>query len=84
MRTLRFSLNGFGASVTLPDEFFDERGVPRWHLLNNRFSAPIITWNRIIGGVPNDEPEPTQEVPTLSEELSQLRAVVDSLERKFS
>jgi hypothetical protein len=84
MRTLGFSLCGFPASVSVPDEFFDERGVPRWHLLNARFSSPSITWNTTIGGVPVDEPVVNQQqVPTIGEELQKLREVVAALEKKF-
>ena len=58
MRTLRFAICAggevFRASMTLPDEYFDEKGVPRWHLLNSRFSAPIIIWDKIISGVQPD------------------------------
>lgn len=92
MRTLRFGFNcggeTFRGSVTLPDEYFDERGVPRWHLLNARFSAPYIIWDRIIGGVPRDEvvvandPQHPQPIP-IGEELRLLREVVDLLEKKF-
>lgn len=85
MRTLQFGLNGYRASVTLPDEFFDERGIPCWHLLNARFSSPSISWSRPIGGVPKDEPvnQPTPAVPTIGEELQKLRQVVASLEQKL-
>jgi hypothetical protein len=84
MRTLGFSLCGFSANVSVPDEFFDERGVPRWHLLNARFSSPSITWNTPIGGVPVDEPVVSQQqVPTIGEELQRLREVVATLEKKF-
>jgi hypothetical protein len=84
MRTLGFSLCGFSATVSVPDEFFDERGVPRWHLLNARFSSPSITWNTPIGGVPVDEPVVSQQqVPTIGEELQRLREVVATLEKKF-
>lgn len=86
MRTLRFGINGFGASVTLPDEYFTETGVPKWHLLNARFSFPNITWNRTIGGVPHDEDVVYQpkELPPIGEELQKLRDVVASLEQKFN
>jgi hypothetical protein len=83
MRTLGFSLCGFFASVSVPDEFFDGRGVPLWHLLNARFSSPSITWNTPIGGVPVDEPVGNQQVPTIGEELQKLREVVAALEKKF-
>ena len=85
MRTLRFTLNGFSASVALPDHFFDERGIPRWHLLNARFGSPFIAWNQVIGAVPKDEDvvyQPTQSIP-IGEELQKLREVVESLDRKF-
>jgi hypothetical protein len=84
MRTLRFTLNGFSASVALPEHFFDERGVPRWHLLNARFGSPAITWNQVIGGVPTDEEvveQATQSIP-IEEELRKLREVVESLDKK--
>jgi len=85
MRTVRFGINGFGASVTLPDEYFTETGIPKWHLLNSQFSSPIITWNRTIGGVPCDEDVVYQpkELPPISEELQKLREVADSLEKKL-
>jgi hypothetical protein len=84
MRTLGVSLCGFSASVSVPDEFFDERGVPRWHLLNARFSSPSITWNTPIGGVPVDEPVVNQQqVPPIGEELQKLREVVAALEKEF-
>ena len=64
MRTLRFGFNCggdvFGASVTLPDEYFTEAGVPKWHLLNSKFSSPIITWGRPIGGEPVAKDAPQQ------------------------
>lgn len=84
MRTLRFSVNGFPASVSLPEHFFDERGVPRWHLLNARFGSPVITWVQVIGAVPKDEDVvflPTESIP-IKEELAKLREVVDSLGKK--
>jgi hypothetical protein len=84
MRTLGFSLCGFSATVSVPDEFFDGGGVPLWHLLNARFSSPSITWNTTIGGVPVDEPVVNQQqVPTIGEELQKLREVVAALEKKF-
>jgi hypothetical protein len=84
MRTLGFSLCGFPASVSVPDEYFDERGVPRWPRLNARFSSASITWNTLIGGVPVDEPVVNQQqVPTIGEELQKLREVVAALEKKF-
>jgi hypothetical protein len=59
MRTLHFGMNVGGevyrGSVTLPDQYFDAMGVPRWHLLNARFSSPVILWDYPIGGVPVDE-----------------------------
>lgn len=83
MRTLRFSLCGFQASVALPDEFFDEHGIPKWHLLNTRFSSAPITWVRPIGGVPVDGVVEQPTVPTINEELQKLREVVETLEMKF-
>lgn len=85
MRTLRIGINGFGASVSLPDEYFDERGIPRWNLLNARFSSPNITWSRPLGGVPHDEDVVYQpkELPPIGEELQKLRDVVASLQKKF-
>ncbi|HEX6822676.1 MAG TPA: hypothetical protein VF123_11510 [Candidatus Sulfotelmatobacter sp.] len=84
MRTLTFGLNGFRASVALPDEYFDERGVPRWHLLNSHFSSANIIWNRVIGGVQRDEPVVNNPQPTpITEELQKLREVVRLLEKKF-
>jgi hypothetical protein len=84
MRTLTFSLNAHPASVSLPDEYFTETGVPKWHLLNSRFGVPVIIWNRVIGGVPVDEvvvdPQP---IPPIEEELQKLREVVASLEKKL-
>jgi len=85
MRTLRFSLNGFPASVSLPEHFFDEHGRPRWHLLNSRFGSPFIVWSKPLGGVPEDENvvyQPTEPIP-ITEELSKLREVVEALEKKF-
>jgi hypothetical protein len=85
-RTLGFSLNAHRASVSLPDEYFTETGAPKWHLLNSHFGSPVITWNSVIGGVPIDEDvvyQPTKELPTISEELQKLRAVVAALEKKF-
>jgi hypothetical protein len=89
MRTLTFGLcaggDAFRASVALPDEYFDERGLPKWHLLNARFSSPAIIWDRIIGAVQKDEPvvgQPTKELPPIGEELQKLRDVVASLEQK--
>jgi hypothetical protein len=84
-RTLRLTLNGFPASVSLPEHFFDERGKPRWHLLNARFGTPFIVWDKPIGGVPVDEPVVNQqtEVPTIGEDLLKLREVVASLDKKF-
>jgi hypothetical protein len=62
MRTLTFGFicggEVFRGSVTLPAEYFDERGVPRWHLLNSRFSSPVIVWDRPIGPVPVDGVKP--------------------------
>ena len=84
MRTLRFSLNGFSASVTLPNHFFDEYGRPLWHLLNSRFGSPLIVWNQPIGGVPRDEDVvliPTESIP-IAGDLQKLREVVASLEKK--
>ena len=86
-RTLTFGLNGFRASVSLPDEYFTETGVPKWHLLNSHFSSPVILWNRVIGGVPVDEnvvEQPTKELPPIGEELQKLRDVVATLEQKFN
>ena len=88
MRTIRFGLcagdDAFRASVTLPDEYFNEHGVPLWHKLNSRFSSPVIIWDRVIGGVPKDEQvvyQPTQAIP-IREELQKLREVVAALEKK--
>jgi hypothetical protein len=71
--------------VTLPDEYFDDRGLPKWHLLNSRFSSPVIIWDRPIGAVQVDEPVVNQpkELPPIGEELQKLRDVVVSLEKKF-
>lgn len=55
MRTLTFNLNGFPASVALPDNFFDGFGRPRWHLLNSRFSNARIEWSDPIGAVPDED-----------------------------
>ena len=90
MRTLTFGINVGGevyrASVALPDEFFDDRGLPRWHLLNSRFSSPVIYWDRPIGAVQVDEPVVNQpkELPPIGEELKQIRQAVASLEQKFN
>jgi hypothetical protein len=84
MRTLRFTLNGFSASVTLPEHFFDGHGRPRWHLLNARFGSPFIVWDKPIGGVPVDGDvvyQPTQSIP-IKDELQKLREVVESLDKK--
>lgn len=84
MRTLRFTLNGFSASVTLPDHFFDERGIPLWHLLNARFGSPLMIWNQVIGSVPKDEDvvfQPTESIP-IKDELAKLREVLESLQNK--
>lgn len=83
-RTIGFSLNGFPASVFLPDEYFTETGVPKWHLLNSYFSSPVMVWNRVIGGVQVDEvvvANAPQAIP-IGEELQKLRQVVASLEKK--
>jgi len=85
-RTLGFSLNAHRASVSLPDEYFTDTGAPKWHLLNSHFGSPVITWNRVIGGVPKDENvvcQPTKELPLINEELQKLREVVAALEKKF-
>lgn len=85
VRTLRLNLNGFSASVSLPDHFFDEHNRPRWNVLNARFGSPIIIWNQVIGGVPKDEDvvyQPTESI-AIGEELQKLREVVESLEQKF-
>jgi hypothetical protein len=85
MRTLRLGINGFGGSVTVPDEYFTEAGIPKWHLLNAQFSTPIITWSKPIGGVPVDEKvvcQPANEPLHIGEELQKLREVVASLEQK--
>ena len=74
MRTISLSLCGYRATVALPDEFFDAHGVPLWHMLNARFSSPIIRWSQPIGGVPRDEvlvvnaPQPTP----IGEELQKV------------
>jgi len=87
MRTLTFGMNVGGevyrASVTLPDEYFDDRGLPKWHLLNNRFSSPVIYWDRPIGAIRHDEVvvDVPQPIP-IREELQKLRDVVASLEKK--
>jgi len=89
MRTLTFGIACGGevyrASMTLPGEYFDERGLPKWHLLNSRFSSPVIYWDRPIGAVPVDEPvvNAPQQPPSVREELQKLREVVVSLEKKF-
>jgi hypothetical protein len=85
-RTLGFSLNAHRASVSLPDEYFTDTGVPKWNLLNSRFGSPVIIWNMVIGGVPIDENivyQPTKELPPIGEELQKLREVVAALEKKF-
>jgi hypothetical protein len=90
MRTLTFGLNVGGeiyrAGVTLPDEYFTEQGLPKWHLLNARFSSPVIIWDRPIGAVQVDEPVVNQpkELPPFGEELKQIRQAVASLEQKFN
>ena len=81
-RTLSFVLNGFPASVSLPDHFFDERGIPRWHVLNSRFGQPFIVWNQPIGAVPVDDDVEQPASPT-KEELKQLQLRLDSLEKKI-
>ncbi len=84
MRTLGFSLCGFPARMSLPEHFFDERGIPRWNLLNARFGSPVIVWNKPIGAVPVDENvvyQPTQSIP-IEDELRKLREVVESLDKK--
>lgn len=74
-----FSGETFPGVLELPDKYFDGLGRPLMHLLNNRLGAgPTITWRpdwQVDGEAP---PE-----PTITEELSQLRAVVASLEQKF-
>jgi hypothetical protein len=89
MRTLTFGVNVGGevyrASVRLPNDYFDDFGRPKWHLLNSRFSSPVILWDRPIGGVPRDEvvvANVPQPIP-IGEELQKLREVVVSLEKKF-
>lgn len=85
MRTLRLTLNGFSASVSLPDHFFDEHNRPRWNLLNARFGSPIIIWNQVIGAVPKDEDvvyQPNESIP-IGDELQKLREVVEALEKKL-
>src|SRR5258705_13731787 len=97
MRTLGFTINGFSASMTLPDGYFTEAGIPRWNRLNSEFASPNIIWNRVIGGVQVDEkvvnpkPEYLQQpdviaLPTstpIGEELKQIRQAVASLEQKL-
>jgi hypothetical protein len=89
MRTLTFGFNCSGevyrASVALPDEFFTEQGLPKWHILNSRFSSPNIVWDRIIGGVQKDEPvvNQPQQPPSMGEELQKLRDAVRALEEKL-
>ena len=89
MRIMTFGFNCggevFRGSVALPDEYFDEKGRPRWNLLNSRFSSPVISWHHPIGAVPVDEQvEPKAELPPIGEELQKLRDVVASLEQKFT
>ena len=90
MRTLTFGFNCGGevyrGSVRLPNEYFTDQGLPRWHLLNTRFSSPNIIWDRVIGSVQHDVPvvnQPKQSPPSMGEELQKLRDVVVSLEKKF-
>lgn len=82
-----FCGESFAATLRLPDEYFDANGVPLWHKINSRFGGqPAIHWDRPIGAVPSDEPvvsEPTQETPSVREELQKLRDVVATLEKKF-
>lgn len=91
MRTLSFGINVggevFRASVALTDSYFDDRGRPRWNLLNARFSSPVILWDtQPIGAVPVDDPvvNQPQQLPPIGDELQKLREVVDSLEKKFN
>ena len=91
MRTLTFGISvggeTFRASVSLTDSYFDDKGRPRWNLLNARFSSPVILWDtHPIGAVPVDDPVVDQppQIPTIGDELRKLREVVDSLEKKFS
>jgi len=85
--TCGINFNGevFRATLRVPDEYFDDRGLPKWHLLNSRCSNPQIFWDRPIGGVPRDEvviANVPQPIP-IGEELQKLREVVVSLEKKF-
>jgi hypothetical protein len=57
MRTIYFTLNGHHASVTLPAQYFDDYGNPKYHLLNSKFCNPFIVWERPIGGVNLDGTE---------------------------
>lgn len=91
MRTLTFgiSVGGevFRASVCLTDEYFDARGLPKWNLLNARFSSPVILWDtQPIGAVPVDEVvvNQPQQIPPIGDELRKLREVIVSLEQKFN
>ena len=85
MRTLTFRLCGYAASMALPAESFDDRGLPKWNLLNAHFSSPFIIWDRPIGGVKVDDVacQPTQELPPIGEELKQIREALASLEQKL-
>jgi hypothetical protein len=89
MRTLTFGINVGGevyrGSVTLTNKYFDDRGLPKWHLIHARFSSPIILWDNPIGGVPVDDAVANQptELPPIGDELQKLREVIVSLEQKF-
>ena len=80
-------MSRFAATLRVPDEYFDARGVPLWHKLNARFGGqPTITWDIPILGVPHDGDvvyQPTKELPPIGVELQKLREVVASLEKKF-
>ncbi len=46
---MTFCGESFAATLELPDKYFDAKGRPLWHLINNRLSAhPTITYNKAI------------------------------------
>lgn len=88
MRTLTFGFECVGemypASVSLPDEYFTPEGVPKWHLLNSRFSSPIIHWRPVIGVVePDGVVVEINQRPSVSQELQLLKDTVRLLEAKL-
>lgn len=91
-RSLRCGMSFCGESFAvtihnIPDEYFDARGLPLWHKINNRFSAhPQIVWDRPIGPIPVDEKivETKTGLPPIGEELQKLREVVATLEKKVN